>query len=48
MSGYSEKDRRPIDPAPIVNLVVLSCDQDNIIDEYVVISSLLFLLLQLL
>lgn len=30
MSGYGEKDRRPIDPAPIVKLIVLNYDQDNI------------------
>jgi hypothetical protein len=29
MSGYGEKDRRPIDPAPIVKLSVLNCFESN-------------------
>lgn len=33
MSGYGEKDKRPIDPAPIIKLIILNCDQDNI-EEY--------------
>ncbi|KAI9245190.1 velvet factor-domain-containing protein [Helicostylum pulchrum] len=33
MSGYGEKDRRPIDPAPIVKLVVLNCDQDDMVED---------------